>query len=918
MQKSGSVREWRRVVCTVAAALLTACGGGGGGGNGPDNTTPVRISFDPGSVSASSLEGFGSVVDFRGSFDPGGRTTAYIFVTEARGLVIDGDLFVGATGLSGTLRLSETLAPGTYTTDVTFHACADDQCARELPGSPFLLPLRYKVLPQIKVQAPQTMVRTGREAAPSQSLQVQLPPRAGTVDLAVQGHPDAFVVTLSGDQLLVQTRQLPAGIYTTHVTLTGRADSRYHAEVDLRYEVLPPPEGEQPLVVTPSTFDLRLPQATQATYRFKVQRPTWTDVLEPVRLDRSDFGVVRDLRSLGNDEYEFSVDTSNLAPGAPPNSGQSGYFASIVASAGEFGGVAGVSISVEVGAPVSVGSPSLGVVVDATSTAAELERSTTVSAADGAAVPWTARASQPWLQLLRSAGTTGVDTLSYRIDPSVLALEGVQQDATLTLALERPGTLPVEFPVVVRNLLPRFDMASPGVLTGTTATIYVHGRVFRDGHLLDPGVLSISGARLFSKGIYEDRRFVGPVPLLEVRLTDIVPGQPVTIRSASALLPTELVLPSTGTVQVPLGYATLPRGAYRPPSFASNGRALVFAGAGKVWRWPLGTSAWGALAQRALPGVIDAAFAPDESAIFAPVGNEMLALDSATLSTLRRGALEGRDDPTFETAVPPFAGAFAYAADGRAFASVFRPAPDAAHGAGWLAGCAPTGEIAADVTRQPCFADPGNIFETAIPGVVRGTSLTRSERGTAVVRTYPGGDVVVYQGIGSLTSPMPGVPAGQSIVAIDNAAGVTVRDDGLLRSGSRTVRLPTLLPQGFQAGGYALTGGGETVAVYAYRIASEADGPRARDARVLLLTVSAALSGNAAISGTIDLPDAVGCTAALAADETCEHRAALGFAPGNRSLFVVGPRGVAALPVPAPATAMAAPATFRKVVPATP
>jgi hypothetical protein len=47
----------------------------------------------------------------------------------------------------------------------------------------------------------------------------------------------------------------------------------------------------------------------------------------------------------------------------------------------------------------------------------------------------------------------------------------------------------------------------------------------------------------------------------------------------------------------------------------------------------------------------------------------------------------------------------------------------------------------------------------------------------------------------------------------------------------------------------------------------------------------------------------LGCTAAFAEGETCLHTAAITVAPGDRTAFLVGPRGVAAVPLPEPGVA---------------
>jgi hypothetical protein len=56
------------------------------------------------------------------------------------------------------------------------------------------------------------------------------------------------------------------------------------------------------------------------------------------------------------------------------------------------------------------------------------------------------------------------------------------------------------------------------------------------------------------------------------------------------------------------------------------------------------------------------------------------------------------------------------------------------------------------------------------------------------------------------------------------------------------------------------------------------------------------------IVSALPLPSAVGCTAAFASGETCQHVASVSVAPGDGTAFVVGPRGVAAVGLPTSVT----------------
>jgi hypothetical protein len=118
------------------------------------------------------------------------------------------------------------------------------------------------------------------------------------------------------------------------------------------------------------------------------------------------------------------------------------------------------------------------------------------------------------------------------------------------------------------------------------------------------------------------------------------------------------------------------------------------------------------------------------------------------------------------------------------------------------------------------------------------------------------------------------------------------------------------LPAGFIVGGYGLTGKGNHALVYGYRIANETNGPRAREAALWLFDVSAAATQGIASAPLLDrlpLTDAVGCTAVLQAGEPCEHVASVTVAEGDQSVFVLGPRGVAALPLPSTVVTTSAP-----------
>lgn len=332
----------RRAVGALFGALaLASCGGGGGGG---ETAPAISASFAPAQLSLVGIAGYAYdlpvVVNL--SYANGQATNVFIALEERNGLVVDADVTSGSSVVNVTLKMASDRPVGIHDSELIVHACVDSNCTAEVAGSPMRVGIRFEVKPQIKIQAPALMQRTGRDAAPSQTLALDFRPEMGTPALAIGDNFQAFDISLQGDRIVVNTRQLPAGEYHARVEVSGTANVLYRAEVDVRYVVDPPPGGELPLSVTPADFVLQLSQGTVTTRRFTVQRPTWTDALDPPTID--DTTVVKAVRSLGNDEYEIDIDTRAAAP-------LSTHFASVVIRAGPHGGVVSVGVNIRVDPP---------------------------------------------------------------------------------------------------------------------------------------------------------------------------------------------------------------------------------------------------------------------------------------------------------------------------------------------------------------------------------------------------------------------------------------------------------------------------------------------------------------------------------------------------------------------------------------
>jgi hypothetical protein len=164
---------------------------------------------------------------------------------------------------------------------------------------------------------------------------------------------------------------------------------------------------------------------------------------------------------------------------------------------------------------------------------------------------------------------------------------------------------------------------------------------------------------------------------------------------------------------------------------------------------------------------------------------------------------------------------------------------------------------------------------------------------------------------------------GRRFVALSDSGLRAVRDDGMLfesdlapglwilaDSNTALGNLSDLLPLTHRAAGYGISGDGRIGIVYGVRTSGSGNAERATDAKawiVDLRSVSAGSVPTAPVLATVAVPP-LGCTATFTDGETCMHTVAISVAPGDRTAFLIGPRGLAAVPLAEPgASASAAP-----------
>lgn len=884
MPREKEMLERLRQACVagLVVLLMTACGGGGGGGGGvPGDGGAATVRFDMPVGVVTQVAGHPLNVELHGTFSYAGTQTLYLAAEESAGLVTHGNLVVYGDGVYLTL----TLAPqpvGVHETQLRLWACFDSACAQPA-GPPASMTLRYEVTPNVDVASTLSMDRTGHEAAPSARLPVTVPAEAGALTMRVEtAVRENFAVTFDGRELSVATRQERAGTYRAHVVLESASDPRYSASVDIDYTVHPPAGGEQPMLLSDRQFDLYLPQGDTATRRISVTRATWTDALAGPDVYPAQGPCA--VQARGDDIYDVVVDTRGQEQGS--------HVCLVRFDASPTGPTEAVSFNVNIGAAFSL-PQQMHVALSPSSTTADLRATSPVLSADSTPQHWSARSLNAWLRVLTPSGTTGTDALVVEVDATALPTLPGLQAAQVEVTSDRPGTLPLLVNVGLGNGIPRLDVASAHAIVGHRARLYFDGFIPMSygTSLMDSGALKVDGARLVDAVTLTDPRFAGTLAVLRVDLDSAVPGTDVTVRVESALSPSQIRLPVEATTPVPAGYAALPVGRYRPVSYAPGLDAAYFAGAGRVYRWHHAGGAW-QLVSASLSDVIDAAPRPDEQAVYATVGRDVVGFDPVTMAALTRSTLPSGPytDGEFDLTPPAGQRAFTFAADLRAFAGKRGTGLQSdITGATWL-----WGPDSVELGTAIGWGGPG----TALYGPASGSALVRSPSGSAIVSVYGPTAAELYLAEARAPQTMTGPFAATPIVAVSDDGRRVVFADGTLRAdGVIVAGLSGLLPAGQVAGGYALDATGSFAFVYGYRIAVESGIERARDAALWVID----LRGPAppGIDTSVPLGDAVGCITPPAAQESCRHDGAITITADGSSAFVIGPRAIAATPLPA-------------------
>lgn len=889
----------------ISTVLLASCGGGGGGstaGATPSAQAPqgndVTLAFSVDTLNASVIEGGQGVATMTTKVTNPSSADLWIGVEETGNIIESGDpSFPSFDEFTLQLTFRKELPPGSYDSAILVHLCRDENCASEFPNSPARLPVHYVVKPNIHVQPALALERTGRDAAPSQTVPVEIPAEAGQVTVQLSTlTPEAMTASLSGNQLTIQTTQVKAGVYTGTVVLTGQANSLYQASLNVTYTVKPPIGGELGLTADPSSTFTVIRQGQSASTRVKVTRPTWTSQWISPKLLNAD--SVFSLRDLGNDEYEVLINGANVAV--------DNYQNTLRFSAGPTTGNVDVQLTASVNGQFGVGkwAPLIGVALTETSTEADLSFSMPVTVYDNAPTTWTAIAKVPWVTLTRSSGAAGVDELTFKVDKAfALSQRQLMQADAIDVSINRPGLLPVTVNVRLLNQISRLQRVASGTLMGSRGRIYIAGQFdpsIDSATLLAAGYLRVTGAVVEKSAILPGNR------TLVLDVSGAQAGQAITASWQTNLESSQASVRVAMPTAIAAGYQSLPYAQYRPAQYVPGLHALYWSGAGQVWRWSHDGATW-QLTQASVDGIVDAAINPDESRLYVASNNLIKGFDPVSLAFINQGSYTHLDGlmtgVAFDAQTPVAMRALTLLEDGQTFASISVSGTSAEHGVAWIAGgdgSYGSSMTAWDLALAPHQVEPDRRTRT-FPGTLAGSGMVTSPGGQMLYSVDPDGKMwAYYADRGGAWVDAGYLPAGKQLASVSNDGAILLRTDGVLQMWNNitTPSLSTLLPSTHVAGGYGLTPDGHYALIYGYRITSEPSGDRAREATVWIVDlqgITISVPNAARITGAISLPDALGCTGTFALGESCKHVAHVVSDPTGSSAFVLGPRGVAAI-----------------------
>jgi hypothetical protein len=890
-----------RLLTLLLLVALTSCGGGGGSVDGaegsvtnptsPASTLPdVKLTFPYQNLKISSVNGPNLVkkIEFKAKIELINATGAFLAVTDDARLFTGGAVKQNETEATFFVDLPPDLDPGSYKTTISVFVCADIDCNLLYGASPFRLPFVLEVLPNIVVQPNLQIVRTGAEVLPKKIVPFTAPPEAGSIRITSGNRAaDPLSATVVGNSIEIQTYPVRAGTYDRRFEISSESNLDFRASIDVSYVVNAPAGGQKELEITDVVLGPAIvEQGQSAVSRFRIQRPTWiVDTSVPVLKDNTG---AASLKNLGNDNYEVLFDSSKVAVGT---------FADVSVELPNLPGLDPLrrNFPIQISSAFAI-SGNLSGALSAASTDADLIRSVAITSSGSTPLRWSARSLTPGINVVNATGLTNQDSLNITFDKPTLLNNADGLAGSIEVSVDKPGVRALVVAVALSNQIPRIVNVLRGPIINDNASVDIAG-VFG---FAEP-CIQVIGANLRSKEVVDDNRFADGGRLLRLKLDGAQAGRNIEVKCVTPLQTTVAIIPVKALSPISSGYAALPLNKWRSPQYSHRTNTLFFAGDNFAAQWSPSLNAAG-LQTLALPGLIDIGLLGDESQLIA-VGANRAGWKIAT-DTLQAGAKTPFNSDFFrllsvELTANEGQSVLGFASDGESFAAI-RDDLDPTYG-----GVRAIGSMLLNLTGDYFGrSDPGSFGYVSIENTARaGTGLVRSTNGSFIVKQYPQ-SYEIYNAVTRATNPRISLATSDVKVrsVSDDGTRVLLSDGRLQISGSPTTgSLLTAMPSGVEVGGFGLSNSGQHALVYGYQILSEPSGPKASNAGIWIFDISQAAQtgiGSAPLLTSLKLPSAVGCTTSLQAGETCLHTATVMISAGNRSVFVLGPRGVAAVTLP--------------------
>ncbi len=218
--------------CLLALAMaVTACGGGSSGNDGGSQDSSYRLTFTPGTLTASHAQGVPQPLTVTATLDRAVSQTLNVVVVDNVGVIDPNVQLSPGTGNSyqAVMTPKASLAIGEHAGSLQIKLCLDNAaiCNSQLPGSPFTLPYKFTVTapPAANVTPARVAVDANQDEVPNLQLAITLPAGTAFVEFTDKGNVFQFsggAVTVSGAGLTRSLTLNPAlvpGSYSGQIEL---------------------------------------------------------------------------------------------------------------------------------------------------------------------------------------------------------------------------------------------------------------------------------------------------------------------------------------------------------------------------------------------------------------------------------------------------------------------------------------------------------------------------------------------------------------------------------------------------------------------------------------------------------------------------------------------------------------------------